>query len=52
MCPMKADRNSIEVLANFNQSDAGHEQGDLDGDHDVDLTDLALLLAAFGLICP
>ena len=40
------------LLANFSRrGDAEYEDGDLDGDRDVDLQDLGLLLANFGEQC-
>jgi len=32
--------------------DVTYEDGDLDGDSDVDLSDLSALLAVYGTICP
>ena len=41
------------VLANYGvASGMTREQGDLDGDTDVDLTDLSILLGVFGTTCP
>ena len=45
-------RDSAQLLGHYGTtSGAVYEDGDLDGDGDVDLSDLAALLAVYGVPC-
>ncbi len=49
----KSDRLLAQLLGNYGMtSGATYEDGDLDGDGDVDLADLAALLGVYGTTCP
>ena len=50
--PALAVQASITDGNTVTLSGATYEDGDLDADGDVDLSDLALLLANFGAACP